>query len=102
MRAPIQLDKITNLAVIVAALVFVGTTLVDRLSPAKAPMRPPSPDLIGRKLELSPAVTPTHGRAITLFVSRTCDFCTESMGFYRRLADSRPQSCRTKIFVVEP
>ena len=56
--------------------------------------------LMGKALALPESVAIGANGAITLFVSRNCHFCTESMGFYRRLATSRPKSCDMRVYAI--
>ncbi len=113
----VSLQRMSNISVIVAAVVVIGLTLHDRLgvqgtqgTHAQEPLdqiaharESLNQKFIGKTLALPN--TPITGKkaTVTLFVSKTCKFCTASMDFYRRLADLRStQSCDLKVVAVGP
>lgn len=89
------LERLTTLAVLVAAFLVIGVTVYDRLSPGQ-----PGPSgvveaaqhLVGKSFPL-PGNTGT-GRTATLLlvVAPGCHFCSESMPFYQRLIGMRTGS----------
>ena len=56
--------------------------------------------LMGKRLPVPESLAIGANGAITLFVSQNCHFCTESMGFYRRLSASRPKSCDIRVYAI--
>jgi hypothetical protein len=98
----VKIETVGNIAVIVAATIFIGMTIYDRLSPGAANGRSSAERMIGRTLPLSPANISKRATAV-LCVSPKCHFCTESMQFYSKLATlsaRRPGSFR--VLAVTP
>lgn len=98
-----QLEKTANMAVIAAAAVFVAANLYDRVvNRVPNGQRASPPALSGRMLS-SPSTLPVGAKgSVALFISPDCHFCDDSIGFYRKLAESRPLSCDLKIFAIGP
>ena len=90
-------EKYSNIAVIVVASVVIGTNLYDHFG-----LQAPKPkQLTGKPLPGS-SITGNQG-TITLFISKDCHFCTDSMDFYRRLSDLRATTpCDIKLVAAGP
>ena len=102
-----SLEKFSNVVFIVMCLVVtaVGVQRFTGAGAGAAPApRPPAapPFAAGTKLALHPSLTTGSSRAsIVVALSTTCQFCTASMPFYRRLADQAAASDgRIKVGVV--
>jgi len=78
-----RLEGVANIAVIVAAFVFVA--VVVRSEFTKRGTAPPS-DLIGRRIELPGIQFPKSNKSLVIVVSTVCHFCKESLPFYRDLS----------------
>jgi hypothetical protein len=95
-------ERCSNIAVVVVAGVVIGTNLYNRWG-LQVPKPPPvlSKQLTGKPLPGS-SITGNQG-TITLFISKDCHFCTDSMDFYRRLSDLRSTTrCDIKLFAAGP
>jgi hypothetical protein len=99
-----RLEKVSNIAVIIVASLVTGTTLYDRLV-ARGPSAQTTllQQFTGKQLPLPASLATGNKGTITLFISKNCHFCTESMSLYQRLADSRSNaSCDVKIVALGP
>ncbi len=87
-------ERVTTIAVLVAAVLVIAFTVRDRFFPGQTAGDPAAAarQLVGKAFPL-PAKSQT-GRMATLLlvVAEGCHFCSESMPFYRRLADMKPAS----------
>jgi len=96
-----RLETVVNIGVCILATVVIGTNLYDRFVPRK-PVSTVAERLMNKPL-LVPASLATGSKGtITVFVSKNCPYCTESMNFYQRLAKSRPTSCDLKFVALGP
>ena len=98
-----SLDKLSNIAVIGVALVVAGTNIYDRISvhPTDLPA-PFAQRFMGKRLPLPNALPVGGSGEIILFISKTCHYCSQSMTFYRRLAELRSPKCNLKIVALGP
>lgn len=83
-----SLEKLGHVAFIAMCVVVVAVG-VQRLLPASAaPTSAPPPVEAGTRFSLHPDLKPAASRAsVVIALSSTCQFCTASMPFYRRLAE---------------
>lgn len=84
------LERISQLAFILmcATVTAVGVQRLMANDAPAAPRKAPPPVEAGTKLELHDDLRAGSSRAsLILGLSTACQFCTESMGFYRTLAD---------------
>lgn len=80
------LDKIANVAVIVAVVVFLFLAFHGDIGGRQSP-RDPSQELIERTIAL-PGVQFSKGQnSLVVAVSTTCHFCKDSLPFYKQLAE---------------
>lgn len=94
MKATRALDTATNVAVVVSAILFVALgiryfsfTSNPPVSGAAAVYDP------GDRIDPIPGLTYDQAeRTVLLFLSSTCIYCTESMPFYRSLAEAQRDS----------
>lgn len=95
-----HLDRIANVAIILAVAVFL--ILVVRgefFRRAPAPGRSATA-LVGKTIHLPGVVFPAQRDSLVLGISTTCHFCNESLPFYKQLTD-RAQG-RIQVFAVLP
>jgi hypothetical protein len=82
-----SLEKLGNVAFIAMCVVVIAVG-VQRLLPARAAPGPPPPVEPGTRFSLHPDLRAAESRAsVIIALSATCQFCTASMPFYRRLAE---------------
>ena len=94
------LDKIANVAVIVAVAVFLALVIRGeffRRTPA--PAHSPSA-LVGTTIRLPGVEFPAQRFSLVLGISTQCHFCKESLPFYQRLNDRLRG--RVDVFAVLP
>lgn len=99
------LEKLSNLAVIIVAVAVIGTKISERLAPADTPVAQVhlAQRFMGKPLPLPEALATGKNGTITLFISKQCRFCTDSMLFYRRLKGyTSSQACETKLVAIGP
>lgn len=80
------LERIANIAIIVAAVVFIGLAIRGDFSLSRT-TRPPSQDLTGTVVKLSGVSFPSDRNTLVLVVSTTCHFCKDSLPFYKQLTN---------------
>ena len=98
-----KLDKITNVAVIVAALFVIGTGIWDRFSARPSPAQASVQQLVGKTLPLPASMNTGDAAALVFFVSKNCHYCSDSMPFYRRLAELRDHGSKGfKLLALAP
>ncbi len=95
-----NLDKVTNIAVLVASVVVVGSNLYPRF--ANRRVSSVAQNFMGKPLPLSGALPTGKNGTVALFVSKSCHFCSDSMVFYRRLSEIRSSSCDIKVVAIGP
>lgn len=99
-----KIELLANVAIIVVALIL-GVVLVKRylLSDQQSAVAP-SPARIqpGTKVALTGVDWSKTGQTLVLVVSDTCHFCTESAGFYQRLAEQKAKQAGTRLIAVLP
>ena len=107
------LEAATNIAIISLAILF-GYILVQNflLSPSNnlvlnnptqnnlaSISQPPSGVKIGAKVDVPDVNWNSNRRTLIIYTSKACHFCTESMPFYKELAQKQVE-IKTKIVVV--
>ena len=80
------LDRIANIAIILAVMVFLTLVIRGHLFQHTAPVQSPSA-LVGKTINLAGVHFPTQRDSLVLGISTSCHFCNESMPFYKGLAD---------------
>jgi hypothetical protein len=97
----LRLETISNVAVIIVAAVFVGTSFYDRF--LLKPVPPAIQQLVGKQLPLPNSLVKGKNATIILFVSKDCHFCSESMIFYQQLSHLRSTlQCDLKLNAIGP
>jgi hypothetical protein len=97
-----KLEKASNIAIILVAIVAIATFAKTLLSnrPAHASS---SARLTGKKIELDGASLSQPGvRKMVLAISATCHFCEESAPFYRTLDGPRSRGASFKLIAALP
>jgi hypothetical protein len=98
-----QIEKIANAVVIVAAVVVIGLNVYDRFSPPLDATRATAQALVGKTLDLPQPLTPGSRLTAVLFVRKGCHFCSESMPFYLRLSALRTRgSSSLRLLAITP
>ena len=82
-----HLERIANIAVIVAVVVFIGLAIRGDFSLNRTARTPSSQDLVGRVVKLSGVSFPSDRNTLVLAVSTTCHFCKDSLPFYKQLTN---------------
>lgn len=99
-----KIELLANVAIIVVALLL-GAVLVRRYllpgSQAEPAAVEPQPQP-GTKLPLADVDWAQGRRTLVLVLSKTCQFCTESAPFYRRLAQERAANENLRLLAVLP
>ena len=90
MRIKINMESVTNVAVLCAAIVFIATMGKIWLTPSQAAAGGPPPrytkgDVVVDLVETARASYGTSEKALFVFVNSNCTYCTASMPFYARL-----------------
>lgn len=82
------LERIANIAIIVAVVVFLGLVVKGEFSRRNAPQfaaQGPSPNLVGTTVRLPGVQFPKDRSSLLLVVSTECHFCKDSLPFYKDL-----------------
>jgi hypothetical protein len=99
-----KIELIANIAIIAVALIL-GVVLVKRylLSDTHESAAPPVARIQpGTKVQLAGVDWSKSGQTLLLVLSDTCHFCTESAGFYQRLAEQKARQEGTRMIAVLP
>jgi hypothetical protein len=89
------LEKLTTLAVLIAAVLVIAVTARDRLFPGNNPHQDAAraaQQLVGKSFPVPAGYQIGKTATLLLVVSSTCHFCSESMPFYRQLAAIQPKT----------
>lgn len=88
----------SNIAVILVA-VLLGYSLVNRYYSQPAQPTPAAESLLkpGIKLQIEDLDFSKSDRNLVLVLSTTCNFCSESMPFYRRLVELNADKSRLRV-----
>ena len=98
-----KFELVANVAIIVVA-VLLGVVLVRTylIKPAPAPAATTARVAAGTKLSLPGVDWGQSGETLVLALSDTCHFCSESAGFYQRLAREKPKHAGLRMIAVLP
>ena len=83
-----HLDKIANVAIILAVAVFLGLVAKGEFAWRKVPANSapaPSQALVGTTISLPGVDLPKDRNSLLLVVSTECHFCRDSLPFYKDL-----------------
>jgi len=95
-----DLDRIANVAIVVAVAVFLTLVIRGEISRrTAAPARSPSA-LVGKTIRLPGLSFPAQRDSLVLGISTQCHYCNESLPFYKQLTDSLQG--RLEVFAVLP
>jgi hypothetical protein len=104
MRRP-SLDSVANVAIIIASVVTVGVLVSRQLTDSTSAPGVPGTELFqkGRAAPALEGVTyASKPLTLVMYVRSTCGFCTESMPFYRSLAERRVDRSALQLVAVSP
>lgn len=100
-RLSSRVEKATNLAIVIAAVVCVAAwTRYGLMTPTPPAQAAASPQYsIGDSLASVPEIAPLQSEpTLLLFLSSGCNVCTESLGFYRNVIEhTRQTGARVRI-----
>jgi hypothetical protein len=88
---------------LIGVCVLAGGLLIEQrfFSSPEAETAPPVRDVVGREVKLPGADWQSASISVVLQLSSTCDFCNESMPFYKHLIAARQtQAARVPVIVV--
>jgi len=97
------IEVTTNIAIILVAILL-GVVLVKNYllsEPKPDPSAPPTVP-VGTQMSLQDVNWGAKKRTLLMALSDTCRFCTESAGFYKKLAQERAKSNDVRIIAVLP
>lgn len=94
------LDRIANLAILVAVAVFLTLVIRGEISRRTAALARSPSALVGKTIRLPGVPFPAQHDSLVLGISAQCHFCNESLPFYKQLADSLQG--RLDVFAVVP
>lgn len=97
-----RIEKVANIAVIVAAGVLVGTQLYDRFAPRAGTSPPFTSRYMGKAFPLPQSLGGDSEATVLLLVSKRCRYCTESMPFYSRVSSLRSGPNSFRIVAAVP
>jgi hypothetical protein len=89
------LERLSTLAVLLAAVIVIAVTVRDRLIPGNNPHQDAAraaQQLVGKPFPVPVGYQIGKTATLLLVVSSTCHFCSESMPFYRQLAAIQPKT----------
>jgi hypothetical protein len=98
-----RIELLANIAIIVVALLLGGVLVKRYLLPQ--PNQPAAADpriAPGTKLSVPGIEWAKSKQTVLLVLSDTCHFCTESAGFYQRLAQERAKRSDLRLVAVLP
>jgi hypothetical protein len=95
-----QIDKIANLAVIVAVVVFVAVTVRREFFAKSVPQM--SADPTGTTISLPEIQNSKYQNTVVLVLSTSCHFCRESLPFYVQLSQMSRGHASVLAVLPEP
>lgn len=99
-RLRYAIELLTTVTVLVAAASVVWLAFNGRLG---APPGGPQPLDVGDRFEGAAELAPSRsGSALVMFLSTRCPYCTDSLGFYRTLAEMKNRSSTIVVIGTEP
>jgi thioredoxin-related protein len=98
-----KIELFANIAIIVVALIL-GVVLVKRYLFTNTQSATPTASRIqpGTKVQMADVDWSKSPQTLVLVISDTCHFCTESAGFYQRLAQEKTKHEGTRMIAVLP
>ncbi len=99
-----KIQTISNLAIIIVALLFGGVLVNRYLLPAsQKPAAVESEDVkVGTKLSLPGVDWSRNDKNLVLALSTSCHYCSESTPFYQQLAQSKAGRGDVRLIAVMP
>lgn len=82
-----NLDKIANLAILLAVAVFLTLVIRGEFSRHTAAPAPSPGALVGKTIGIPGVQFPAQRDSLVLGIPTSCHFCNESLPFYRQLSD---------------
>jgi len=89
------IERLTTVAVLLAAVLVIAVTVRDRLFPGNNPHQDAAraaQQLVGKPFPVPAGYQIGKTATVLLVVSSTCHYCSESMPFYRQLAAIQPKA----------
>jgi hypothetical protein len=96
-----KLETASHVCVIGLCCLAAGLLIEQRFFSSPEGDTPPAPSLVGREVKLPGADWQAAPVSVLLQISSTCDFCNESMPFYKQLMATRQaQAAKVPVIVV--
>lgn len=90
MKRRLSLANVADIAVIAAALTFIGVTARSYFGSGRpASAAGPARELVGKHLSVNGLDAHATDRTVLLVLAARCPYCSDSADFYRRLSESR-------------
>lgn len=97
-----KLEVLTNVAILVAAILASAVLIKNLRAPSSAATPAPPPQIeIGSRTDLVGVDWHRNGNTLVMALQTSCHFCSESAPFYRRLATELPSE-RVHLMAVLP
>jgi len=99
-----KIELAANIAIVIVALLLVSALVRNYLLPKTPTAQRAVASVLqpGSKILLSDVDWKGNGRTLIMALSTQCHFCTESAGFYQRLAQQRQKSGNIRMIAVFP
>jgi hypothetical protein len=98
-----KLENLSNIAVVVAAIVVCVVLVRNQLHPNEQPNPLGSPSSFeGKTIDLAGITAAPAERNVLLALSQTCHFCEEEMPFYRHVSEAAAQASAQVHAVFPP
>ena len=96
-----KLEKASHISVIAVCCLAAGLLIEQRFFSSPETEQDPARELVGREVRLPGADWQAAPVSVLLQISSTCDFCNESMPFYKQLMAVREaQASKVPVIVV--
>jgi thioredoxin-related protein len=96
-----KIEVAANVTIIILAIFIIAVLTKKYLFEPKDEPSAPKPIAVGAKIEVPEVDWQKNQRTLLLVISDSCRFCTESAGFYKKVAQEAAQS-NTSLVAVFP
>jgi hypothetical protein len=95
-----KIELIANLAIIVVAVLLIGSLIKNYMMPARKEISGGIP--LGSKILIPDIDWASNGQTLLLALQKDCHFCTESAPFYQRLVRETSGYSNVRLVAVLP
>src|SRR3954467_46364 len=95
-----KLELLANLAIIVVAVLLIGSLIKNYMMPARKEISGGIP--LGSKILIPGIDWASNGQTLLLALQKDCHFCTESAPFYQRLVRETVGYSSVRLVAVLP